>query len=215
MPVRPLPDLPGVYYCRITGEYGGRPNGQVFTFQTDSPPTVGPADSVAAGFVGVTLNAKWDNFAAVEHVVGYTGLQVQVYPLHSPLEPAFTVASGAAGGATGAIAPLQVARVVRHNVSRRGRGSQSRSYLSPVIASIVEADGITITPSFVSTLTAHWDTLIGDTLTALNAGGLGSWSYVQLGKGTTLHPTPGTYAITSSEAEPLLSTIRRRTRRNG
>lgn len=215
MASKPLPDLPGVYYCIVEGEFGARRNGQIFTFKTDSPVAPGAGDAAIANSVAIHVANAWSAFTTVEVMAGYTGTDIKCYPLHSPTLPAAVVPNLATGGVAGAILPTSVARVVRHNVQRRGRGSQSRTYLSPVAQAVMEPDGITITPTFVTALSGHFATFLSTVLAALNGDGTGSWSYVQLGKGSKLSPVPATYAIVGSQAEPLLSNIRRRTGRNG
>jgi hypothetical protein len=116
---------------------------------------------------------------------------------------------------SGDLTSFSTAALVRHTVTRRGRGSQSRSALSPLTVNHVDPTGILLPSGFQAILTANWGTFIASVLSSLDAGGPGTFSYVQLGRGTALHPTPATYPITGSVAEPLLSTQRRRVRRNG
>lgn len=212
---RPLPDIPGVYYCRIQGSFEGRPTGNVFTFQQSPPAATGAADIATSATVAGALEGAWITFASGLMLTGYTASEIQVYPLHTPSAPAFVQASSATGGESLSPAPIVVSGLVRHAVTRRGRGSQSRSAFSPIAAVSIEADGITRGPTYVTALTAGFADLISTTLALCTSTAGGAWSYVQLAKGTALHPTPGTFPITSSAAEPLVSTMRRRTRRNG
>lgn len=212
---RPLPDLPGVYYCRITGSYFGRPNGNIFTVRQTPAAATGSTDIATAATVAGALEGQWHNFATSALHNGYVAQEVHVYPLHTPTAPPAIISSTAVGGLTGNIMPLAMAKLIRHNVVRRGRGSQSRSSFSPILFTDVEGDGITMEPTANSVFGTAFNTLISSWLALCTSTAGGAWDYVQLGKGTALHPTPAVYAITSSAPETLASTVRRRTRRNG
>lgn len=212
---RPLPDIPGVYFGRIQGTCEGRPTGNIFTFQTSAPPSPGAADEGVAAAVASALDISWTAFTPTWYPSAYAATEIQVYPLHTPLSPPAIATSGAVGGVSGDLAPFSTAALVRHTVLRRGRGSQSRTSLSPITANHVTPDGISLVSGFLAILTANFGTFMASILSSLDAGGPGTFSYVQLARGTTLHPTPGTFPITGSVGEPLLSTQRRRVRRNG
>lgn len=210
MALRPLPVLPGTYLARIMGSFNNLPSTNLFCFETTPPAASGPADAAVANSVSTAIAAHWPAFAAAAMPAAYTANEVSTYPLNSPLEPAQVATMTAAGVGTGQLAPATTAIEIRHTVNRRGKGSQSRTFLTPMQVVDVEADGKTLAPSRQNTIESAFVTFISSVLTDLQAGG-GVWLYTQLSK----IPPGRTFNITSSVVEPLLTTQRRRARRNG
>jgi hypothetical protein len=210
----PLPDLPGVYYAKIDGAAEGLPSNNIFTFAAVPAPLPGAPDLAFATALSVAISTHWPTFATGVMSQAYTANEVQVYALHSPVSPAVTDGITATGGTIGAISGLMVAKMVRHQVHRRGRGSQSRSSFSPVPASEITADGKSITGATAATLTTDFLAFITAVLTDVNTATGATWRYVQLSFRSATLPA-ATYDITSSNAEALLTTQRRRVRRNG
>lgn len=210
---RPLPDLPGVYYARIMGTFGGRASTNIFTYRTSAAPAPGAGDLTLAQLVGDALAARWPGFANGGTATGYTCSEVRTYALHTPLAPHVSSAVTCSGSLSGPITSATTAWVVNHTVSRRGRGSQSRTSVSPVTAASITADGLNLTSTFRNATNTAYNTFLTEVLADLTASGTGVWDYVQLAKGTDLHPTPGTFVITASSVEIPLSTQRQRVRR--
>jgi hypothetical protein len=205
----PLPVLAGVYYARIVGSMSTGQISNLFTFVKDGVPLGDASDITNAQQVSVALAARWPTIPALALADEYAGVAVETYPLGSPLIPKQISPLTAPGGNAGNVAPVSTAIVVRHDVIRRGRGSQSRSYLSPVTSAIFTADGTQINSSLVTSLSTAFQLFLADVVDDLAIASPGTWSYQQLSK----HPTPRTFRIDSSEAEAFLSTQRRRARR--
>jgi hypothetical protein len=221
MPSRPLPVLAGVYYSTVFGLWEGRPSNNVFTFKVDPAPATGVADVLCANAVcqGIALN--WGALANVAFHTSYLATEVHTYPLNTPTHPAVTATMSAAGGMSGAKAPGMVAAVVAHEVVRRGRGSQSRTYFSPMDETAIDASGTEVSGAHITSLQAAFDTFITSVKSfILAAEPTTTVTYVQLSKGTSSGTPPvvvpaQTYDIAASNVEILLSTQRRRMRRNG
>lgn len=211
----PLPTLPGVYYARVEGQVSGFPSSNIFTFQTNVPPSTGTPDAVVALDMSFAVATAWaTHMCPVMHAT-YNMEQVSCYPLGSPLEPKQVTPDATFGAATGTITSLSTAVAIGHVVTRRGRGSQSRTYLTPVIASQIEADGRTLVPADRTAFDTAFNAFIAEALATIAAAHAGTWSYVQLSKGNGTTVPGRTFSIESSTTESLLSTQRRRTRRNG
>jgi hypothetical protein len=214
MPV-PLPVLPGVYYARIEGLVEGFPSSNVFTFQQTPAAATGPADVTVAGQVAFSIAANWQ--ASMLPVLSslYNMEQVSCYALNTPLAPKVVFADATAGAVTGAITSLSTAVAISHTVSRRGRGSQSRTFLTPVVASQMAADGRELIDTDQAAISTAFGHFITNTLAELVTSAGPSWEYVQLSKGKLPAPVGATFQITGSACERLLSTQRRRVRRSG
>jgi len=212
MPPRPLPDLPGVYYSIITGAAEGHPSNNTFAFEVTPPPATGAADVAAATAVANAIHTRWPTFCTGSMSQAYTASQVKTYPLHTPSAPAVVVPMTATGGRFGAIEAIMVAAVVKHNVVRRGKGSQSRSSFSPIVTTDRNAAGTQIVGAYQTSLTADFIAFINGVEADVAAAVGGSCLYVQMSKGT-VHAAPAAYTISASAAELPLSTQRRRAQR--
>ena len=213
MTSRPLPVLAGVYYSIITGSAFGHPSNNIFTFQLTPAPVTGTADVAAATAVANAIHTRWATFATARLPQSYTASQVKTYPLNTPTAPAVIVPMTVTGGVIGSTAAIMVGAVVKHNVVRRGKGSQSRTTFSPLNQSNVDTTTTTVTSSYQTGLTADFIAFINGVETDVNAAVTGvSTAYVQLSKGTA-HAAPAAYIISASAAELKLSTQRRRAQR--
>ncbi len=209
-PAHPLPQIAGAYYVRVEGQADAKPVSNVLTFLRQARPTPDPDDFAAATALATNVAAGWSTLASdCLHTV-YTGNEVVVYALNSPLMPAIRTGLAAPGGRIGAQSFIQVAGVVKHVVSRRGKGSQSRTFLSPLSDSDITVNGDQVTAGWVTRADADWFALINNTVTAMNAAFPGPWSYVQLSKQTFGGVYGKIFGITASSAETLISSQRRR-----
>jgi hypothetical protein len=206
---KPLPVIPGVYYSRVRGTIDGSDINNIFAWQVVPAPAAGAADAAAAMTVSLTVGAQWKTFVDGNMSVKYVGADVSTYALGSPIEPAAVAPYTAVGNQAGAMAPLTSAIVVRRTVSRRGKGSQSRSYLTPVPNEYVNADGKTLNATFLAQIDPAFTAFTGDTLLALATASPGTWTQVQVSK----LGTGATYKIINNTVEGTLSSQRRRARR--
>lgn len=201
----PLPTLPGVYYCIVRGTADARPISNIFVFQTDTPPSTPAADAALSSDVATAVAAHWPGVAADLHV-SYTGVEVACYPLGHPTLPAFLSSFTGNGVIAGATGLKQVAALVHHTVYRRGKGSQSRTFLSPLSINSLDSTGEQLTSSEHGNLQTDFGTFITGVLAALNALSAGFFTYVQLSKkgaGTT-------YPIVNSTVDILVASQDRR-----
>jgi hypothetical protein len=134
----------------------------------------------------------------------YTTVEAVFYPLGHPLLPAEVVVDLTPGAVAGNLAPIKTAILVHESVHRRGRGSQSRSFLGPVPRDFVDATGQVFTNSAV--WETHWNDFNASVKTVLDGLGLGVWTRKQLSK----KGTGATYDIVSSAVSSVFSTQRRR-----
>jgi hypothetical protein len=206
----PLPVLPGVYYCHLTGTYEGLPTGNIFTFKATVAPTDPVTDGDYAQAIANSLPVQWAATVAPGLPDVISGYTAKVYPLGSPTLPARLATTAGGGAVSGPVAPVSAAIVIRHTVLRRGRGSQSHSAISPIAAASVTSDGKSISSGNVTFFTTEFNNFIGGVQADFVSftGGAGI-DYVQLSK----KGTGATYPITSSAAESLLGTERSRTPR--
>lgn len=206
----PLPVLPGVYYGYVYMAFESRRYGSTFTFKAATPPADAPTDGQWAQFLANGLATAWGTNMMPRYPAGVTGVDSRVYALGHATLPAAVGHAAHNGANSGAIAAASAAAVIRHQVTRRGRGSQGHTAISPLMAAELDGTGDTITDGLQIALTSDFGDFITDVLA--------SWAtdvpaialqYVQLsrvGAGTT-------YEITSSYAEKLLGTERSRTLR--
>lgn len=209
MPSRPLPDLPGVYYSIIEGIAELRPSDNVLAVQQVPAVATGSADVGVADDVALFISNRWSAFATAVMPQAYTNTQVKTYPLHTPTAPASVHVASNVGGVIGDIAVMTAGALINHTVYRRGKGSQSRTTLTPVNQVKVTADGKSLIGGWPAAIDTAWTTFITDILTDLTTAHGGSWTYVQMSKGTIAH-APATYLITASGTESLLSSQKRR-----
>jgi hypothetical protein len=199
-----------VYYARIIGQADVKPVSNVFTFQRLARPTPDPDDFAAATLLAATLAAQWPTLATeLLHTV-YTGNEVSVYALNSPLMPAVTHALVAPGGRPADQHFLQVAGLIRHTVFRRGRGSTGHTYLSPVASTDVTVNGDQMKDFWVANANTDFHAMITNTLNAMNSAFPGPWTYVQLSKQTFGGVYGKIFEITNSEAVVPASSQKRR-----
>lgn len=214
---RPLPDLPGVYYSTIFATGLGNPSNNIFTFRTLSAPPSGTSDVATAVDVANAIKVRWGTLVAAEFPTDYQVDHIKTYALHTPLSPAVIVPDGTVGLIPAPTGPIMVGAVIKHNVVRRGKGSQSRTTISPIPESGIASDRKTLTTSYQASLSAGFTAFINGVLADLLTSTSLTFEYVQLSKGTA-HPLPGgtppaTYTISGSAVEAKLSTQRRRAQR--
>lgn len=206
MPSHPLPVLGGVFYARVNAIANLKPVSNILVFKKDGISVGDANDAVNSSHVATAIGTWWPFLAASLLHQSYVGVNVQCYPLGSPALPPFVSAMTAAGGSTTTSSFLQVAGVVKHNIYRRGRGSQGRTFLSPVGTDQVGTDGITMTSTWVTNATSHWSSLITNVLVDLGIASSGTWSYVQLSR----LGTGATYPVVNSIGEANVGSQDRR-----
>lgn len=206
----PLPTLPGVYYAYVWMLNGGLRTGSTFTFKT----AAGAGSTADAAFnaqvIADACASSWNTNMLPRYPSDVTGTDSRVYPLQYPALPA---AFGHVSG-TGAGSPVKAAAsaaaVIRHNVVRRGRGSQSHTAISPLQRVEVMDDGTQVTPAFITNVTSDFEDFIAGVQADFTSLGIGGdLEYVQLSK----KGSGATYAISGSVVEALLGTERSRTLR--
>lgn len=209
MPSRPLPDVAGGYLARIIATWETLPTDNVFCFRLVPAPATGGADVIAAQAVGDAVALHWNAVAAATLHNSYVATEVQTYPLHSPGHPAVLSTTTAAGGQPGDPSAAPLALLLRHEVVRRGRGSQGKNFLQPFPQSALDADGRTVSAAFANSVTAAWNAFVtavsADVATATGA----TCTFAQLSK----IPPGAMYGVNASLCERLVSTQRRRARR--
>lgn len=206
----PLPHLPAVYYGQVWGTYNGRRTGVVVTLKATVSATTAAADLTRCGVIAQALTDGWNTTIGPMLPNAVLGWDSRVYGLEFPTNPA-ALAHTSGHGAGGVNAePTVVTAVIRHTVLRRGRGSQSHSSISPLIAGTVEVDGETITPGPVAAFTTEWGNFIGGIQAATAAAAVPfNVDYVQLSK----KGVGATYPITGSFCDVIPGTERSRTAR--
>lgn len=204
----PLPTLPGVYYAIAQGSWNGLPSGNIFAFKNASLIGTAPDGTLGANVVATALASTLDLLYGPVCHNSFAASGVRVYPLVNPLLPAVFEPVVAPGTITGQVSPAPLALVIKHNVSRRGRGSQSRSFLSPFSMNWMHSDGKSIETGNADIGTAAWTTFLAAALANMETGYTG-WEFVQLSK----KGAGATYPITESVMDIEVSTQRRRARR--
>lgn len=206
----PLPTLPGVYYAHLSMTYSGLPTGNILTFSTGGPAPDPASATAVAALLASSIAVQWNSEMIPFYPVGVSGTDTKVYPLQYPTLPASLGHSTGAGANGADVAPVSCAAVIRHQVLRRGRGSQSHSAISPLPIAGVTSDGKSVAGGAISTLTTSWENFIAavqaDFVAAFPTDVL---EYVQLSK----KGAGATYPILSSFCETLLGTERSRTPR--
>jgi hypothetical protein len=204
--------IAGAYYARIVGSWLTLPSDNLFAYAVNPVPTSTGQDTTFAIAVANALANHWPTFAFSVMSSDYEATEATCYPLGSPLVPAQAASMVAPGSAGAPLTSGSTAILVNHATIRRGRGSQSRSYLSPVPNIYVSPDGLTIPSADLAAIQTHWNNFEAAVLTDLNAiDPLYTWRRVQVSK----IPPGAVFNIVASNVEPKLSTQRRRTRRNG
>lgn len=205
----PLPTIPGVYYGYVWMTYLGNKCGSVFTWLDALPETDPANDAIKAQAVADALVSSWNTNMLPRYPSTVLGTDARVYALGHPAVPPQFSNTPSNGGVGGAVAGVAQAAVIRHNVFRRGRGSQSHTAISPLADSEVTVDGSSVTAAFITNMNSDFGNFIGgvqDAYTTLTSGD--TISYVQLSKKLAT-----TFAITGSNVETLLGTERSRTAR--
>lgn len=202
----PLPVLAGVYYARVNALSDGKPVSNIFVFVKSGEPLGSGADASNSGIVATAVANWWPQVATNLLHQDYTAYNVQCYPLGSPLTPAFVSAFTAAGGNTSSQSFRQVAGEIKHNVYRRGKGSQGRTLLSPIGADQIETDGDNLTDAWVTSAQTHFTSFITNALVDIEVASPGSWHYAQLSR----LGAGATYAVVNSTAEKLARSQNRR-----
>lgn len=206
----PLPVLPGVYYGYLHGKTGGLTTGMIFTFKVGNPPADSATDSFYAQTIADSMPHQWNLTVGPTYPNATTGWDSKVYPLGHPLTPpAVGHETGAgAGGVNTAAYPTAI--VIRHVVDRRGRGSQSRTSISPVVQTNIDGTGQNVIPGFITGLTDEFENFIAgvqaDFATAVPDATL---DYVQLSR----KGAGATYPILRSFVEQVVGSERSRTLR--
>jgi len=205
----PLPNVTGTYYALIKGSYGGQPNGIVSAWQMFPAPATGSADIAASAAIGTAIAANWVTFAADVYNDAYTGVEVLTYPLHTPTAPAFLSTANTPGGQSGDTSPAPVAAVIKHSILRRGRGSQSRTFISYFKDAWITPGGESLVSANAGTITSAWNAFVAGVIADPDVVDIGVLSFGQLSRSGagSFHPALG------SACETLLSTQRSRTAR--
>lgn len=209
MPPAPLPIIAGVYYARIEGVCDTKQVTNIVSFKKDGVVLTDPADAANAGHVAVALATAWPDMAPNIHV-SYTGVQVSVYALGSPLIPAAVTPLTMTGGAAGTEHFKQVAGRIKHTVTRRGRGSQHSTYISPMSADDVTSNGEEVTTGWKTSCTTNYASFVSDALLSLAFSSPGTWTKGQTSKFQNKVLTPAFYPIVASVPQLLVSSQRRR-----
>lgn len=206
----PLPVIAGVYYGILAGEYETLPAGNIFVFASTNLSADAPNATARALTIATSLANQYGTHMMAHLDTTYAGSTAKVYPLQYPTVPAQEFHATNSGGLASDISSATRALLVKHTVSRRGRGSQGRSYLAPFGDSSVQAGGRLFVSSVVSGVTTDFNLFINGVIDDFNgAYPSETLRYVQLsrvGAGTT-------YDILSSSAEPGIASQRRRGRR--
>jgi len=209
MPPVPLPVLPGVYYARVHGTFEGLPSTNILSFKLTPAPGSLLEDSNNADIVATRIATNWVSFATSAYSTSYTAGEVTCYPLGSPTLPAAVATMSAAGGFSAPLIATSTAALISHKVIRRGRGSQGRTFITPLENSLITADGKSLTNTYQGLLQTAWDTFISTTISDIGAATGDAVLYGQVSK----KGAGAFYPIVGSTVESTLSTQRRRARR--
>ena len=206
----PLPVLPGVYYGYVYMTFQTRRYGSTFTFKTATPPADQATDAQWAQFVADALVSAWGTNMMPRYNAGVTGVDSRVYALGHAVLPAAVAHATHNGAGSGALAAASAAAVIKHQVIRRGRGSQSHTAISPLENSELDGTGDTVTDAFVTNVSSDFQNFIGDVYAAwaVNVPAV-AIAFVQLSR----KGAGATYEITDSRVEKVLGTERSRTLR--
>jgi hypothetical protein len=178
----PLPVLAGVYHTIVRATAGGRPITNIFHYQRSGVTLGDTNDGIYANAVALAVATRWGEQVGGIFSTDYTGSEVQVYPQGSPLLPASISTWTDTGGRAFDTAYKQVAALVHSSVSRRGKGSQSRSFLSPISNRDMTANGEQLTDAFRISTEAAFNQFVTRSLSDLVTATGGSWFFVQMSK---------------------------------
>lgn len=208
MPI-PLPVLPGVYYSYVLGSFEGLPTGNIFSWEVPGVALGSLDDAANAGDISDALAINYAIFAADVMDTTYSGGSVKTYPLGSPLIPAQLGSFVATGRSAEILMSAVHCAVIRHNVVRRGRGSQSSTRVGPISRGDVLSDGITMYGPSRTAMDNAWNTMIAS-MEAITVTSGASPVFGQLSKKVGAEAF---YLITGSETDVKVATQRRRARR--
>jgi hypothetical protein len=206
----PLPVLPGVFYGTLRGTYDGLPSGNVFCFKSSNETMSSDVATASALQVASALTTAWD-----AHIIAllpsiYLGEVASIYPLQYPLVPAQENTASSTGGASGTVSSMTRVAVIKHNVLRRGRGSQGHTYVSPISDLGMNPDARHLSVAHRDDWQAAYAAFIADVIGIYEAFAPSEiLSYRQLSK----KGTGATYPIINSQVELAIGSQRRRGRR--
>lgn len=203
-----LPVISGAYLAVTENQFEGLRMGNTLGFRSNTPPADGPTDLATAQAIRNSLVTNLPDLYHDTCQNTLTGGTVKVYPLGHPLLAATEGVYTATGGIAGAICPVSTALVIKHAVDRRGRGSQSRTFLGPVSVNWLHSDGKSIEPTNATIVQDAWDAFILAVQTDLAAVS-GGVVFCQISS----TPVDATYTVIESIAEAELTTARGRVRR--
>lgn len=205
-----LPTIVGAFFGTLEGECNTLPYGNTFCFQSPEAADT-PADAFAKALtIATSLVNQFGTHFMDKIALGYSGSTAKIYALQYPTLPAAEFTGANSGGLVADLAGVTVAAVVKHTVARRGRGSQSRSYLGPLTLTQLGVAQRETTSGTRTGFTTSWQAMIDGVVSDYDAAySPQSIVYSQLsriGAGAT-HP------IVSSATELAVGYQRRRARR--
>jgi hypothetical protein len=200
----PLPVIGGVYMSIVHGTADSVPVSNIFVWQKAGVPTGDPADTANAQAVSNEVSNHWPGVQQYLHQV-YVPTETATYALGSPLVPAQIAPITPAAGDLGPEHFKQIAALVKHTVIRRGKGSQSRTFLSPLSSADITINGDQVTTTWRGNVQVAFDSFVAATISGLAVTSPGTWTYVQLSKKLSR-----TFPIAASLVETKVSSQRRR-----
>ncbi len=209
MPPAPLPIIAGAYYARIEATCDTKQITNIVAFRKAGVALADPTDTANALAVTTAIIARWPIMANELHV-SYTAVQVATYALGSPLVPAQVAPLVMTGASPGTEHFKQVAGRIKHTVTRRGRGSQHSSYISPMSADDVTSNGEQVTSGWRTSAAADYTAFVSNTLLDLAGSSPGTWTHGQVSKFQNKVLTPNFFPIVASVPQLLVSSQRRR-----
>jgi len=206
----PLPVIPGAYHGTLSGEFEGLPAGNVFNFLSSNTTADQPNAEARALTIATLLANSWGTHMMSPLHNSYSGSTARVYALQYPTSPAQEFHATNSGGAIGTLYNVSSCVLIKHVVRRRGKGSQGRTYISPLTQSQTDSDARTLTDGAVADFTTRFNAFIDEVITTYGGDYPSeSLKYVELSR----VGTGATYDILSSTAEKGIASQRRRARR--
>jgi hypothetical protein len=194
----------------VNGTASGKSISNTFAFFKPGMTLDDPADEAQALSLSLAFASAWPTFASVALHDSYATVDCHVYAMGSPLLPAQVTAISAAGGDGGSQAFLQLAVLVREHVTRRGKGSQSRKFFSPISQDTMDPTGMTFLGPYQSAVIGNYDDMIAAIITYMVAAHAGAWSEVQISKKTFGGVYGRLFPITGHSVDPNVTSQRRR-----
>lgn len=210
MAPKPLPVLPGVYYARVIAHSDLHPISNVFTFLKAGLTLASAEDLTNAQAVSNAIAAHWMPWANDLLATTYAAEKASTYALGSPLLPAQETPISGGGTRTGTNHYDQVAGLLKHTVIRRGKGSQSRTFLSPLADVDITVNGDQMTSTWLGNASSFGTSFITPMIASLNIASPGTWTYVQLSKGTFGGVYGKTFPMGTTTPDTAVSSQRRR-----